>query len=68
MRLHLYKHEAFLVAEVKSHVFIVNVLSLPVFRPDGAATDNPIRGPPPRAQPPSVARGNASNIVKEGVS
>ncbi|XP_035021142.1 disintegrin and metalloproteinase domain-containing protein 9 isoform X1 [Hippoglossus stenolepis] len=36
------------------------------YRPDGAATDNPIRGPPPRAQPPSVARGNASNIVKEG--
>ncbi|XP_069378979.1 disintegrin and metalloproteinase domain-containing protein 9 isoform X2 [Paralichthys olivaceus] len=38
------------------------------YQADGAASDNPIRGPPPRAQPPSVARGNAGNIVKEGVA
>ncbi|KAA8592866.1 hypothetical protein FQN60_018321, partial [Etheostoma spectabile] len=33
---------------------------------DGAASANPSRGPPPRAQPPSVARGNANNIVRDG--
>lgn len=40
----------------------------PVFRADGAAPANPNRGPLPRAQPPSVARGNANNIVRDGVS
>ncbi|XP_068999791.1 disintegrin and metalloproteinase domain-containing protein 9-like isoform X2 [Embiotoca jacksoni] len=30
------------------------------------APANPGRGPPPRAQPPSVTRGNANNIVKDG--
>uniref|UniRef100_A0A3Q1IF28 ADAM metallopeptidase domain 9 n=1 Tax=Anabas testudineus TaxID=64144 RepID=A0A3Q1IF28_ANATE len=39
-----------------------------VFRADGAASDKPSRAPPPRAQPPSVARGNANNIVRDGVS
>ncbi|XP_062237209.1 disintegrin and metalloproteinase domain-containing protein 9 isoform X1 [Platichthys flesus] len=37
------------------------------YQPDGAATDNPVRGPPPpRAQPPSAARGHASSIVRAG--
>ncbi|XP_069579982.1 disintegrin and metalloproteinase domain-containing protein 9-like isoform X2 [Brachyistius frenatus] len=30
------------------------------------APANPGRGPPPRAQPPSVTRGNTNNIVKDG--
>uniref|UniRef100_A0A671UP21 ADAM metallopeptidase domain 9a n=1 Tax=Sparus aurata TaxID=8175 RepID=A0A671UP21_SPAAU len=30
--------------------------SLPLLRADGAASANPSRGPPPRVQPPSVAR------------
>ena len=42
--------------------------SLPLLRADGAASANPSRGPPPRVQPPSVARGNTNNIVREGVS
>ncbi|XP_042278380.1 disintegrin and metalloproteinase domain-containing protein 9-like isoform X2 [Thunnus maccoyii] len=37
------------------------------YQADAAASSNPSRGPPPRAQPPSVARGNANNIVKDGV-
>ncbi|XP_044053408.1 disintegrin and metalloproteinase domain-containing protein 9 isoform X1 [Siniperca chuatsi] len=36
------------------------------YQADGAASANPSRGPPPRAQPPSVARGNANNIVRDG--
>ncbi|XP_067430882.1 disintegrin and metalloproteinase domain-containing protein 9 isoform X1 [Thunnus thynnus] len=36
------------------------------YQADAAASSNPSRGPPPRAQPPSVARGNANNIVKDG--
>ncbi|KAM7415465.1 hypothetical protein PAMA_017801 [Pampus argenteus] len=35
------------------------------YQPDAAAPSNPSRGPPPRAQPPSVARGNG-NIVRDG--
>ncbi|GLD68455.1 disintegrin and metalloproteinase domain-containing protein 9 isoform X1 [Lates japonicus] len=34
------------------------------YQADGAV--DPSRGPPPRAQPPSVARGNANNIVRDG--
>lgn len=52
----------------KSLTPLTDLLSLPVFRADGAASANPSRGPPPRAQPPSVARGNANNIVRDGVS
>ncbi|XP_029985689.1 disintegrin and metalloproteinase domain-containing protein 9 isoform X1 [Sphaeramia orbicularis] len=37
------------------------------YQADGAATANQSRGPPPRAQPPSVARGNVHNIVRDGV-
>ncbi|XP_040011129.1 disintegrin and metalloproteinase domain-containing protein 9 isoform X2 [Xiphias gladius] len=37
------------------------------YQGDRAASANPRRGPPPRAQPPSVARGNANNIVRDGV-
>lgn len=44
------------------------VCSLPVFRADSRAPPNPSRGPPPRAQPPPVARGNPNNIVRDGVS
>ncbi|XP_042338189.1 disintegrin and metalloproteinase domain-containing protein 9-like, partial [Plectropomus leopardus] len=36
------------------------------YQADGAASANPSRGPPPRAQPPSVPRGNANNIVRDG--
>ncbi|TMS01311.1 Disintegrin and metalloproteinase domain-containing protein 9 [Larimichthys crocea] len=36
------------------------------YQADGVASANPSRGPPPRAQPPSVARGNANNIVRDG--
>ncbi|XP_049906657.1 disintegrin and metalloproteinase domain-containing protein 9 isoform X1 [Epinephelus moara] len=36
------------------------------YQADGAASANPSRGPPPRAQPPPVARGNANNIVRDG--
>ncbi|XP_037835063.1 disintegrin and metalloproteinase domain-containing protein 9, partial [Kryptolebias marmoratus] len=35
------------------------------YQADGTAAANPSRGPPPRAQPPPVARGNA-NIVRDG--
>ncbi|XP_053181372.1 disintegrin and metalloproteinase domain-containing protein 9 isoform X1 [Scomber japonicus] len=35
------------------------------YQADGAASSNPSRAPPPRAQPP-VTRGNASNIVRDG--
>uniref|UniRef100_A0A3Q1EYA7 ADAM metallopeptidase domain 9a n=1 Tax=Acanthochromis polyacanthus TaxID=80966 RepID=A0A3Q1EYA7_9TELE len=36
------------------------------YQADGSAAANPVRGPPPRVQPPSVARGNASSIVRDG--
>ncbi|TNN36924.1 Disintegrin and metalloproteinase domain-containing protein 9 [Liparis tanakae] len=36
------------------------------YRADGAALANPSR-PPPIAQPPPVTRGNANNIVRDGV-
>ncbi|KAM3867601.1 disintegrin and metalloproteinase domain-containing protein 9-like [Diretmus argenteus] len=36
------------------------------YEADGRASDNPSRGPPPRAQPPAVARGNPSSIVRGG--
>nr|XP_043882840.1 disintegrin and metalloproteinase domain-containing protein 9-like isoform X1 [Solea senegalensis] len=36
------------------------------YQGDGAASANPSRGPPPRAQPPPVTRSNAGNIVKDG--
>ncbi|XP_026177068.1 disintegrin and metalloproteinase domain-containing protein 9 isoform X3 [Mastacembelus armatus] len=36
------------------------------YQPDGSAAANPTRGPPARAQPPSVTRGNANNIVRDG--
>ncbi|XP_075938538.1 disintegrin and metalloproteinase domain-containing protein 9-like isoform X1 [Anarhichas minor] len=36
------------------------------YQADGAASTNLSRGPPPRAQPPPVTRGNANNIVKDG--
>ncbi|KAF0022532.1 hypothetical protein F2P81_025158 [Scophthalmus maximus] len=36
------------------------------YQADGAASANPSRGPPPRAQPPPVVRGNTSNIVRDG--
>uniref|UniRef100_A0AAX7T6H3 ADAM metallopeptidase domain 9 n=1 Tax=Astatotilapia calliptera TaxID=8154 RepID=A0AAX7T6H3_ASTCA len=38
------------------------------YEADGMASANHSRRPPPRAQPPSVARGNANNIVRDGVS
>ncbi|XP_051924891.1 disintegrin and metalloproteinase domain-containing protein 9-like [Hippocampus zosterae] len=34
------------------------------YRPEGAPSGNPSRGPPPRTQPPPVARGNANNILR----
>ncbi|XP_028269905.1 disintegrin and metalloproteinase domain-containing protein 9 isoform X2 [Parambassis ranga] len=37
------------------------------YQADGAAPVNPSRGPPPRAQPPPVTRGNANSIVRDGV-
>ncbi|CAI5649117.1 unnamed protein product [Oreochromis niloticus] len=37
------------------------------YEADGMASANHSRRPPPRAQPPSVARGNANNIVRDGV-
>ncbi|XP_076003609.1 disintegrin and metalloproteinase domain-containing protein 9-like isoform X2 [Genypterus blacodes] len=37
------------------------------YQADGGAAVNPSRTPPPRAQPPSVTRGNSNNIVKDGV-
>lgn len=36
------------------------------YQADGSAAANPVRGPPPRGQPPSVAWGNAGNIVRDG--
>ncbi|XP_068617002.1 disintegrin and metalloproteinase domain-containing protein 9 [Brachionichthys hirsutus] len=36
------------------------------YRADGAAAAKPSRGPPPREEPPSVVRGNAKNIVRDG--
>ncbi|XP_071340199.1 disintegrin and metalloproteinase domain-containing protein 9 isoform X1 [Trachinotus anak] len=36
------------------------------YQADGADSAKPSRGPPPRAQPPSVTRGNANNIVRDG--
>lgn len=36
------------------------------YEADGMASANHSRRPPPRAQPPSVARGNANNIVRDG--
>ena len=56
------------VTEVVSYDAFVKFLSLPVLRADGAASANPSSGPPTRAQPPSVARGNGNNIVRDGVS
>ncbi|MEQ2287880.1 Disintegrin and metalloproteinase domain-containing protein 9 [Ameca splendens] len=38
------------------------------YQADGAASTNPSRAPPPRAQPPAVSRGNANGIVGDGVS
>ncbi|KAM7018755.1 disintegrin and metalloproteinase domain-containing protein 9 isoform 2-T2 [Tautogolabrus adspersus] len=37
------------------------------YQADGAASANPSRGPPPRAQPPSVPRGNANDFARDGV-
>lgn len=45
-----------------------SVVAISCHRADGAAAANPSRGQPPRVQPPSVARGNANNIMKAGVS
>ncbi|XP_047236394.1 disintegrin and metalloproteinase domain-containing protein 9 isoform X2 [Girardinichthys multiradiatus] len=36
------------------------------YQADGAASTNPSRAPPPRAQPPAVNRGNANGIVRDG--
>ncbi|XP_061585630.1 disintegrin and metalloproteinase domain-containing protein 9 isoform X2 [Cololabis saira] len=36
------------------------------YQADGAASSNPSRGPPPRAQPPAVTRDNANGIVRDG--
>ncbi|KAM7018754.1 disintegrin and metalloproteinase domain-containing protein 9 isoform 1-T1 [Tautogolabrus adspersus] len=36
------------------------------YQADGAASANPSRGPPPRAQPPSVPRGNANDFARDG--
>nr|XP_061835988.1 disintegrin and metalloproteinase domain-containing protein 9-like [Nerophis lumbriciformis] len=36
------------------------------YQPDGAASANPSRGPPPRAQPPSFARDNSNDILRDG--
>ncbi|XP_038153418.1 disintegrin and metalloproteinase domain-containing protein 9 isoform X2 [Cyprinodon tularosa] len=37
------------------------------YQADGAASTNPSRAPPPRAQPPPVGRSNANGTVRDGM-